>query len=100
MFVTGARPNEISPVPSLSLYELLDICSQVALGLAYLSSLKFIHRDIAARNCLVGGDDTELVVKVADFGMAKDVYQSDYYKKQGGVLPIRWMAPEAITDGR
>jgi serine/threonine protein kinase len=32
--------------------------------------------------------------------MAKDVYQSDYYKKRGGVLPLRWMAPEALTDGK
>ena len=68
--------------------------------MAYLASIHFVHRDIAARNCLVGGEDNELVVKVADFGMAKDVYQTDYYKKRGGILPIRWMAPEAITDGR
>ena len=39
--------------------------------------LRFVHRDVATRNCLVG---TGLVVKIADFGMSRDVYSSDYYK--------------------
>ena len=72
----------------------------MATGLAYLAKVRFVHRDVSARNCLVGGDDKQLTVKVADFGMSKDVYQTDYYRKSGGMLPIRWMAPEAITDGR
>lgn len=55
---------------------------------------------MSARNCLVGGADEQFIVKMADFGMAKDVYESDYYRKKGGLIPIRWMAPEAITDGR
>ena len=72
----------------------------MATGLAYLATVRFVHRDVSARNCLVGGDDEQLTVKVADFGMSKDVYQTDYYRKSGGMLPVRWMAPEAITDGR
>ena len=43
----------------------------------YLSQMKFVHRDLAARNCLIGDD---LVVKIGDFGMSRDIYTTDYYK--------------------
>lgn len=40
------------------------------------------------------------MTKIADFGMARDVYKSDYYKKSGkSMVPVKWMAPEAVTDG-
>ena len=41
------------------------------------------------------------VVKVGDFGLARDVYMKDCYKSTSrGPMPIRWMAPESISDGR
>ena len=62
----------------------------------YLGTMKCIHRDLAARNVLVARD---LVVKIGDFGLARDVHKNDYYRKIGeGWLPIRWMAPEAIFE--
>lgn len=53
------------------------ITIQIAAGMTYLSGQRFVHRDLACRNCLVGSD---LVVKIADFGMSRDVYTCDYYK--------------------
>jgi len=42
----------------------------------------------------------ELFVLMLDFGMARDVYQTDYYRKDTqGMLPVRWMAPESLQDG-
>lgn len=36
-----------------------------------------------------------------DFGLAKDLYSSDYYRVEGErKLPVRWMAPEALLQGK
>ena len=49
----------------------------VAKGLEYLSELKYVHRDVACRNCLVNAGRT---VKLADFGMTRPMFESDYYR--------------------
>lgn len=50
--------------------------------LTLLSVLQCIHRDLAARNVLVTEDN---VMKIADFGLARDVHHIDYYKKTTNV---------------
>ena len=40
-----------------------------------------------------------LNIKVADFGLARDVYIKEYYRQQSiGKIPVKWMAPEALHD--
>ena len=56
---------------------LTSMAYDVAKGLEYLADLKYVHRDIACRNCLVNSSRT---VKLADFGMSRPMFESDYYR--------------------
>ncbi|XP_070563379.1 uncharacterized protein [Ptychodera flava] len=78
---------------------LVTFALHVARALEYLNHQQVVHRDIAARNILISFDD---VAKIADFGLSRDVYQKGQYQRHpmGGMLvPVRWMAPEALSPG-
>ncbi|KAM7345614.1 tyrosine protein kinase receptor torso isoform 2-T2 [Cochliomyia hominivorax] len=92
--VDDMEVGHLSRVP-LSQGDLLNIARQVAVGMKFLAKNKVVHRDLAARNVLVAPDRT---VKIADFGLSRDVYQENMYKKTGnGKLPIKWLALESMT---
>ena len=74
---------------------LLNWCTQIARGMAYLEERRLVHRDLAARNVLV---QTPSCVKITDFGLAKLLnINEDEYKANGGKMPIKWLALECIT---
>ncbi|XP_061526143.1 ephrin type-A receptor 6-like isoform X1 [Phycodurus eques] len=87
--------------------QLVGMMRGVAVGMAYLSDMGYVHRDLAARNILV---DENLVCKVSDFGMSRVMEEeteaaytatvNSYFYHQGGKIPIRWTAPEAIAYGK
>uniref|UniRef100_A0A452V1Q6 Epithelial discoidin domain-containing receptor 1 n=1 Tax=Ursus maritimus TaxID=29073 RepID=A0A452V1Q6_URSMA len=90
--------GEAGQGPTISYPMLLHVAAQIASGMRYLATLNFVHRDLATRNCLVGENFT---IKIADFGMSRNLYAGDYYRVQGrAVLPIRWMAWECILMGK
>ncbi|XP_053422953.1 vascular endothelial growth factor receptor 3 isoform X2 [Nycticebus coucang] len=94
-----AAPNQeaedlwLSP---LTMEDLICYSFQVARGMEFLASRKCIHRDLAARNILLSESN---VVKICDFGLARDIYKDpDYVRKGSARLPLKWMAPESIFD--
>ncbi|KAH7724954.1 TK/FER protein kinase [Aphelenchoides avenae] len=61
-------------------------------GLAYLERERCIHRDIAARNCLLTAKQD---VKISDFGMSEETaITEDKLEK----VPVKWLAPETLQQ--
>lgn len=99
-FLRKHRPNEqyvnINDKHMLTQKDLVSFSFQIARGMEYLTRRKCIHRDLAARNVLVSDD---FIMKIADFGLARDLHSQDYYRKTtDGRLPVKWMAPESLFD--
>lgn len=105
-FLTKNRPLDRDDIPK-DKYTLLPLkqrvplaahmAIQIADGMAYIAHKKFVHRDLACRNCMIAAD---LTVKIGDFGLARDIYESDYYRRGWrGFMPVRWMAPESLLNG-
>ncbi|XP_064310971.1 inactive tyrosine-protein kinase transmembrane receptor ROR1 isoform X2 [Phalacrocorax carbo] len=95
----GCSSDEDGTVKSsLDHGDFLHIAVQIAAGMEYLSSHFFVHKDLAARNILIG---EQLHVKISDLGLSREIYSADYYRVQNkSLLPIRWMPPEAIMYGK
>uniref|UniRef100_A0A4W3GKN5 Tyrosine-protein kinase receptor n=1 Tax=Callorhinchus milii TaxID=7868 RepID=A0A4W3GKN5_CALMI len=98
-FLREYRPKLGQP-STLSMLDLLNVARDIARGCQYLEENHFIHRDIAARNCLLTFKGPGRVAKIGDFGMARDIYRASYYRKGGrAMLPVKWMPPEAFMEG-
>ncbi|XP_017773040.1 PREDICTED: uncharacterized protein LOC108560102 isoform X2 [Nicrophorus vespilloides] len=89
--------NNVDESDEVSSKKLTSMALDVARGLSYLAELKYVHRDVASRNCLL---NEQRVVKLGDFGLTRPMFENDYYKfNRRGMMPVRWMSPESLESG-
>uniref|UniRef100_A0A7E4UWN8 Tyrosine-protein kinase n=1 Tax=Panagrellus redivivus TaxID=6233 RepID=A0A7E4UWN8_PANRE len=76
-----------------------DMCRyvhEIADGMCYLESQWVVHKDLAARNCLLSKNDS---IKISDFGLSiireKGTAATDQTRTK---VPCRWMAPETLRQ--
>lgn len=93
----GCLLNYLQKNKQLELSRLIHIACQIAEGMAYLEAENYLHRDLAARNILVGDNN---IVKIADFGLARLIKESEYEARPYSKCPIKWTSPESITSNR
>uniref|UniRef100_A0A8R1U1I0 Tyrosine-protein kinase n=1 Tax=Onchocerca volvulus TaxID=6282 RepID=A0A8R1U1I0_ONCVO len=83
------RKNRGMILPSLK----LRFITESASGLEYLEQNNCIHRDIAARNCLLTRNHH---VKISDFGMSNE--KTPIQDRSLDKVPIKWLAPETLQN--
>lgn len=96
-YLRACRPDlPGGPKDKLTPSDMNEMIFQIVGALRFLEFRHVIHRDLAARNVLASDNN---LVKLADFGMSRNVYEADYYKKgSDDRVPVKWMAPESVND--
>ena len=68
---------------------------QVIVGLGYLHKKNIIHRDIKLENILI---DNEGIIKIADFGISKEIKPGTFIKERHMCGTPAYMSPEMIRE--
>lgn len=81
----------------ISIVRLGEYAIQIANGMAYLESKRFIHRDLAARNVLMASVEK---VKIGDFGLMRALPNQEdcYVMTERKKVPFPWCAPESLKS--
>eukprot|EP01129_Flabellula_baltica_P010714 TRINITY_DN4556_c0_g1_i2.p1 TRINITY_DN4556_c0_g1~~TRINITY_DN4556_c0_g1_i2.p1 ORF type:complete len:309 (+),score=55.96 TRINITY_DN4556_c0_g1_i2:2-928(+) len=92
----GGSIGDIMDVKNAHLNEdqIALICRETLKAIAYMHSLKKIHRDIKGRNILLTSDGH---VKLADFGVSASLHETFAKRNTFAGTPY-WMAPEVILE--
>ncbi|KAJ8014012.1 hypothetical protein DPEC_G00035820 [Dallia pectoralis] len=92
--ISKSKDEKIKSQP-ISTKTKISICTQVAHGMEHICSHRFVHKDLAARNCLISGQRS---VKISALSLSKDVYNSEYYHYRQSWIPLRWLPAESVFD--
>jgi len=77
---------------------LLTWSYSISKGMEYLANKKIMHGDLAARNILIGENNS---AKISDFGLSKMMYYNEDYKKtERRMIPWAWMAVEYLQTAQ
>ncbi|CAB1323754.1 unnamed protein product, partial [Coregonus sp. 'balchen'] len=69
---------------------------QISCGMSYLARREVIHKDLAARNCVI---DDSMQVKICDNALSRDLFPTDYHcLGDNENRPVRWMALESLLN--
>ncbi|KAK2575159.1 hypothetical protein KPH14_002563 [Odynerus spinipes] len=101
--IASRKDNNSSPsheskpprAPQLSVAQILSLSNQAARGLKHLADNRLVHKDIAARNCLIASN---LTIKISLPCMTKEPYHQEYTKHRNQVIPLRWLPYEAVYE--
>ncbi|XP_017889172.1 tyrosine-protein kinase-like otk [Ceratina calcarata] len=101
--IASRKDNTSSPThetkqpraPQLSVAQILSLSNQAAKGLKHIADNRLVHKDIAARNCLIASN---LTIKISLPCMTKEPYQQEYTKHRNQVIPLRWLPYEAVYE--
>ena len=83
---------------SLKLNQLTLMAVQISSGMIYLKEQGIIHKELAARNILVGKDLTCKITGIS--GDKTDIDEDPYNPSTVITIPIKWTAPEAVLYTR
>ncbi|XP_063548824.1 tyrosine-protein kinase Drl isoform X1 [Cydia strobilella] len=91
----GGAAGTAPPPPPLTTQHVVRMALHALDGLAFLHSQHVLHKDIAARNCIV---DENLRVMIADNALSRDLFPADYHcLGDNENRPIKWLALEALS---
>nr|XP_033328760.1 tyrosine-protein kinase-like otk isoform X2 [Megalopta genalis] len=101
--IASRKDNNSSPThetkqpraPQLSVAQIISLSNQAAKGLKHLADTRLVHKDIAARNCLIASN---LTIKISMPCMTKEPYQQEYTKHRNQVIPLRWLPYEVVYE--
>uniref|UniRef100_A0A3Q3WJP5 Tyrosine-protein kinase RYK n=1 Tax=Mola mola TaxID=94237 RepID=A0A3Q3WJP5_MOLML len=96
LFLRQCKLAEANNPQAISQQDLVYMAIQIACGMSYLSRREVIHKDLAARNCVI---DDNMQVKITDNALARDLFPMDYHcLGDNENRPVRWMALESLLN--
>ncbi|KAI1889302.1 hypothetical protein AGOR_G00177790 [Albula goreensis] len=96
LFLRQCKLAEANNPQAISQQDLVHMAIQVACGMSYLARREVIHKDLAARNCVI---DDSMQVKITDNALARDLFPMDYHcLGDNENRPVRWMALESLLN--
>ncbi|XP_075238654.1 tyrosine-protein kinase Dnt [Lycorma delicatula] len=95
-FLQNCKQGVEGVTHTLTTQEVVDMALQVITGMQYLHKKRVLHKDLAARNCVV---DEKLRIQITDNALARDLFPADYHcLGDNENRPIKWLSIESLTN--